>query len=128
MKEQHLVYRVIVTDDEPDFSEWLRSLLDKSEDFEVVGQASDGAKAINLITSIKPDVVIADIFMPELDGLEVTRRIHHHSPDIKVILISAREERIYEKLAKEDGAFAFIPKSRLSLETLLQTLQEELQP
>ena len=128
MKEQHLVYRVIVADDESDFSEWLRSLLDKSEDFEVLGQAYDGAEAINLIMSTKPDVVIADIYMPEPDGLEVTRYVHRHLPDVKVILISAYKERIYEKLAREDGALTFIPKSKLSRDTLLQALQEELQP
>jgi len=115
-----------VADDEPDFNEWLRSLLDKSEDFEVVGQAYDGAEAINLIKSTKPDVVIVDIYMPEPDGLEVTRYVHRHLPDIKVILISAYEERIYEKLAREDGALAFIPKTKLSVDTLLQALQEEL--
>ena len=128
MKEQHLVYRVIVADDESDFSEWLRSLLDKSEDFEVLGQAYDGAEAINLIMSTKPDVVIADIYMPEPDGLEVTRYVHRHLPDVKVILVSAYEERIYEKLAREAGALTFIPKSKLSRDTLLQALQEELQP
>ncbi len=123
-----MVYRVIVADDESDFSEWLRSLLDKSEDFEVLGQAYDGAEAINLIMSTKPDVVIADIYMPEPDGLEVTRYVHRHLPDVKVILVSAYEERIYEKLAREAGALTFIPKSKLSRDTLLQALQEELQP
>lgn len=123
-----MVYRVIVADDESDFSDWLRALLNKSEHFEVLGQAYDGAEAINLITSTKPDVVIADIYMPEPDGLEVTRFVHSHLPDVKVILISVYKERIYEKLAKEDGALAFIPKSNLSLDTLLQALQEEPQP
>lgn len=122
-----MLYRVIVADDEPDFNEWLRSLLDKSEDFEVVGQAYNGAEAINLITSTKPNVVIVDIYMPEPDGLEVTRYVHRNLPDIKVILISAYEERIYEKLAREDGALAFIPKTKLSVDTLLRALQEELQ-
>jgi len=121
-----LAYRVIVADDERDFSEWLRSMLDKCEDFEVVGQAYDGAEALNLIVSAKPDVLIADIFMPEPDGLEVTRYAHRHLPDVKVILISAHEERIYEQLAREDGALVFIPKSQLSLDTLFQALQEEL--
>lgn len=119
-----MVFRVIVADDEPDFNEWLRSLLDQSDDFEVLAQAYDGMEAINLITSTKPDVVIADIYMPEPDGLEVTRYVRRHLPNVKVILISAYEERIYEKLAKEDGALAFIPKSELSLDAL----REELRP
>ena len=61
-----------MVDDTPDFGEWLRSLLDKSEDFQVRGQAYDGAEAINFTMSTKPDVVIADMCMPEPAGLEVT--------------------------------------------------------
>ena len=125
MKKQCLAYRVIVADDEPDFIKWLCSLLNESEDFEVLGQAHTGGEAIYLITSAKPDVVIADIYMPEPDGLEVSRYVHRQLPDIKVILISAHEERIYEELAREEGAIAFIPKSKLSLHTLLQALQKE---
>lgn len=121
-----MVYRVIVADDEPDFSQWLCSLLDKSEDFEVVGQACQGAEAITLISSTRPDVVIADIYMPEPDGLEVTRYVSRHLPSVKVILISAHEEPIWERLAKEEGALAFIPKSKLSLDALLQALRAEL--
>lgn len=128
MKEQHLAYRVVVADDESEFSEWLCLLLDKSKDFEVVGQAHYGGDAIYLIVSTKPDVVIADIHMPEPDGLEVTRYVHQHLPDIKVILISAYKEPIYERLAREEGTVALIPKSKLSLDALLQALQEEAQP
>ncbi len=120
-----MVYRVVVVDDEPDFNQWLCSLLGENEDFEVLGQAYAGGEAIYLITSAKPDVVIADIYMPEPDGLEVTRYVHRQLPDIKLILISAHEERIYEKLAREEGALAFIPKSKLSLDTLRHALQEE---
>lgn len=118
-------YRVVVIDDEPDFSEWLCWLLNKSEDFEVVGQACDSGEAINLITSTKPDVVIADMHMPQFDGLGVTRYVHRHLPNTKVILISAYKGHVYEMLAKEDGALAFIPKSKLSLDTLLQPLQSD---
>jgi len=130
VKEQHLAYRVIVADNEPDFSEWLCSLLEKSEDFEVVGQACFGGEAIYLIVSTKPDVIIIDIYMKEIympapDGLDVARYVHKHLPGIKVIVISAHEEQIYEKLAREEGALAFIPKSKLSIDALLQALREE---
>ena len=122
MKEDRLVYRVIVVDDDHEFSQWLCSLLNKSEDFELLGQADNGAEAITLVTSTNPDVVIVDIFMPETDGFEVTRYIHRHLPEVRVILISAYEEPVYEKLAREDGALAFIPKSKLSLDSLRQGL------
>lgn len=117
-----------MADDEADFCQWLCSLLGKSRDFEILGRAYDGVAAIGLIKSAPPDVVIADIFMPELDGLEVARYLHDHLPDVKVILISTYTGDIYEKMAREEGAIAFIPKSKLSLDALLQALPGEPSP
>jgi DNA-binding NarL/FixJ family response regulator len=119
------VYRVIVADDEPEFRGWLRSILEESGDFQLVGEASTGTEAVRLIPSLAPDLVIADMYMPEPDGLEVTRYVQRNYPDIKAIIVSAHEERVYEKLAREEGALAFIPKVRLSLEALRQALQGE---
>ncbi len=119
------MYRVIVADDEPEFRGWLRSILEESGDFQLVGEASTGTEAVSLIPSLTPDLVIADMYMPEPDGLEVTRYVQRHYPDIKAILVSAHEERVYEKLAREEGALAFIPKVRLSLEALRRALQGE---
>ena len=117
-----------MVDDEPDFSEWFCSLLNKSKDFEVLGCAYSGQEAIYLITSMKPDVVIADIYMPEPDGLEVARYVQRNFPGIKAIVVSAYRERVYDTLAREEGALAFIPKTNLSLTALRQALQEEEQP
>ena len=119
------IYRVIVADDEPEFREWLRSLLENSEDFRLVGEAKTGIEAIYLIPSVLPDLVIADIYMPEPDGLEVARYVKRHFSGVKAILVSAYEERVYERLAKEEGALAFIPKARLSLDALRQALKGE---
>lgn len=123
-----MVYRVIVADDEPDFRGWLRSLLDGSEDFQLVGEASTGTEAVDLIPSLTPDLVIADMYMPEPDGLEVARYVQINFPNIKAILISAQQDRVYEKLASEEGALAFIPKTKLSLDALRRALQGEDQP
>ncbi len=120
-----MVYRVIVADDEAEFREWLRSLLESSEDFQVVGEASTGTETVHLVASLVPDLVIADVYMPDPDGLEVTRYVRHHFPGIKAILVSAHEDRAYERLAREEGALAFIPKTKLSLDALCQTLQGE---
>lgn len=117
------IYRVVVADDEPEFRKWLRSLMDHSKDFQLVGEASNGTEAIRLIPSVLPDLVIADMYMPEPDGLEVARYVQHNFSTMKAILVSAYEERVYENLAKEEGALAFIPKARLSLETLRRALQ-----
>ena len=119
------MYRVIVADDEPEFRDWLRSILEESEDFQLVGEASTGTEAVRLIPSLVPDLVIADMYMPEPDGLEVTRYVQRNFPDTKAILVSAYEERVYERLARQEGALAFIPKVRLSLEALRQALKGE---
>jgi two-component system response regulator YesN len=120
-----MVYRVVVADDEPDFRNWLRALLEASEDFQLVGEASTGSEAVSLIPSLTPDLVIADVYMPEPDGLELARYVQQNYPGIKAILVSAQQERVYEKLANEEGALAFIPKMKLSLDALRQALQGE---
>ena len=116
-------YNVIIVDDEPDFSHWLRLLLEGSEDFQVLGEASNGIRALSLAECTMPDLVIADIYMPYIDGFELTRYIRQHHPDTQVILISTYGEPIYERLAKQEGALAFISKENLSLKALHQTLQ-----
>jgi two-component system response regulator YesN len=117
------IYRVVVADDEPEFRSWLKSLLDDSEDFRLIGEASNGAEVVNLIPSLLPDLVIADIYMPEPDGLEVARYVRHNFSGVKAILVSAYEEHVYERLARDEGALAFIPKAKLSLAALRRALK-----
>ena len=119
------MYRVIVADDEPEFREWLRSMFERSEDFELVGEAGSGSEAVHLIPTLAPDLVIADMYMPEPDGVEVARYVQDNYPSVKAILVSGYEERVYERLAMSEGALAFIPKARLSLDALRQALGPE---
>lgn len=119
------MYRVIIVDDQPEFLGWLKSLLKGNEDFQVVGEATTGVEALQLVKSMVPDLVIADVYIPEPDGLELARYIRQHFPSIKVILISAHAERVCERMAKEEGALTFIPKVKLSLQSLCQVLQAE---
>ena len=123
-----MAYKVVVVDDEAEFREWLKSLLETSEDFQLVGEAKTGAEAVYVIPTLSPDLVIADMYIPEPDGLEVARYIQSNFSNIKAIIVSAYEERVYERLAKEEGALAFIPKSKLSLDVLRQALRGEAQP
>lgn len=123
-----MVYRVIVADDEPEFRRWLRLLLESSKDFQVVGEAITVGETLDLIASLIPDLVIADIYMPDADGLEVARYVERHYPAVSVVLVSAQEERIFEQLARQEGALAFIPKIKLSLDALRQILQGVKQP
>ena len=89
----------------------------------MVGDAGSGREALRLTKSLAPDLVLADIYMPDLDGLEVARYIREHFSGMKVILVSAAGGQAYERLAAEEGALAFIPKADLSLDALRRVLQ-----
>ncbi|MFO8101699.1 MAG: response regulator transcription factor [Dehalococcoidia bacterium] len=123
--EESYTYSVVVVDDEPEFRHWLRTLFGNSVDFRVVGEAANGSEAIDIIPSLKPDLVIADMYMPPPDGLEVTRCIQERFPGTRAVLVSAYAERVYERLAKEAGALTFIPKVSFSLEALRLALRGE---
>ncbi len=118
------MYRVIIADDVEEFAEWLGSLLQGSQDFQVIGKAASGREALRLAELMRPDVVITDVDMPDLDGLDVARLVRFRWPEAKVVLVSAHTELDYEWLAKEHGALGFIPKNALSPDALLRTLRE----
>jgi len=122
------VCRVMVADDEAEFRGWLRSVLNDSGDFRLIAEVSNGTEALELIPSLLPDLLIADMYMPGPDGLEVVRYVQRHFSGTKAILVSAHEERVYERLAREEGALAFIPKAKLSLDALRQALKGEVAP
>jgi len=83
--------RILIADDHTLFRDSLRSLLE-SHDIDVVGEAKDGQEAVDLVWKCKPDVVLMDLMMPEMDGLEATKRIAAELPDIKVIILTASDD------------------------------------
>ncbi len=125
MRNECSMYRVVVADDEGQFRQWLMSLLESDQEFQVVGQAESGAEAQRLVPELSPDVLIADVEMPDGDGLDVARYVRRNCGhlNVKVIIVSAHAERSYERMAREEGAVAFIPKVKLSLDALRQALQ-----
>ena len=116
---------MILADDAGEFREWLRSLLEGSSRFTVVGETQTGSETIKLVGSLMPDLVITDVEMPDGEGLEVVRILREQVPALKVIVISGNTGKGYELLAREEGATAFIPKAQLSLEALFQVLLGE---
>ena len=78
-----------------------------------------------MVGSLIPDLVITDVDMPDGDGLEVVRILREQVPEVQVIIVSAHTGKGYERLATEEGAAAFIPKAKLSLDILSQILQGE---
>jgi two-component system, NarL family, invasion response regulator UvrY len=92
-------------------------------DLLVVGEAADGFEAVALARTLSPDLVLMDICMPGLDGLEATRRIRAEAPRVRVIIVSSLEGQHYRKLALEAGAVACLVKG-LPTDHLAATVQQ----
>ena len=101
--------RILIADDHALFRDSLRSLLE-SQDIEVVGEAKNGQEAIDLSWESKPDVVLMDLTMPEMDGLEATKRIATELPDVKVVVLTASDEdnNLFEAI--KSGAKGYLMK------------------
>ena len=86
---------ILLVDDHPLLRRALRDLLEKEDDFEVVAEAGDGEEAVKLATELVPDVVIMDIGIPELNGLEATRRIKTNCPQTAVLVLTVHSDDEY---------------------------------
>lgn len=113
--------RVILVDDHTVMRQGLAQLLRETPGIQIVGEASDGAMAVDLVRELKPDVVTMDINLPKMNGIEATKIIHGEFPDIQVIGLSMFNEREHEKAMKEVGAAEYLTKSGVS-EELSQTI------
>ncbi len=123
-ERQWNMYRVVIADDSAAYLAWLKSLLESSQDFKVISEATDGAEGLHAVEAHLPDLVLADVEMPEMDGIDMAKIIARQWPDIGVILISSNNEPFYYQAAKESSALAFILKNDLSLATIQQVLRE----
>ena len=101
---------VLLAEDHVIVREGFRKMLELEGDMEVVGEARDGRQAIALVKKLQPDVVLMDIAMPLLNGLEATRQIRKNFPQVKVLVLSAHNDDAYVKRATESGAVGFLLK------------------
>lgn len=113
--------RVLITDDRPRSRDGLRALLSTCPGYEVIGQAANGKEAIELVEQYQPDVVLMDVRMPDMDGLEATRFIKNRWPATKVIVLTMHDG--YQAAALDAGANAFLSKGAPP-EKLLSTLAQ----
>ena len=115
--------RVMVVDDQSLFREALVRLLASQEDIEVVAQASDGREALEKARLLKPEVVLLDIRMPVMDGLEATRRLRAEAPETRVAIltISDAQDDLFEAL--KNGAIGYLLKN-MKAETLFQKVRD----
>jgi DNA-binding NarL/FixJ family response regulator len=112
--------RILVVDDDPLYVEAAATVLSRDGRVDVVGRAADGREAVERALALCPDVVLMDINMPILDGIEATRRLRRSLPSTRVVIVSASTSPDDRRRALEAGAFASIAKAP-ALETLAET-------
>jgi DNA-binding NarL/FixJ family response regulator len=108
--------RVLLVDDHAIMREGLRLVLAAEPGIEVIGEAEDGRQAVDLVAALQPDVVVMDIAMPNLNGLEATRQIRLHSPQVQVVILTMHENRAYYLQFAKAGAAGFLLKRSMGKE------------
>jgi DNA-binding NarL/FixJ family response regulator len=113
---------VVIADDHRLFAEALEAILTTDDRIEVVGQASDGAQAVELARTLDPDVVLMDVSMPVLDGFEATREIREEG-NVRVLMLTGSNSRDDVDRSREAGAAGYVTKDRIASE-LVATIVE----
>lgn len=102
--------KIVIIDDHQLFREGVKRILDFEESFQVVAEGNDGSEAVDLVSKYKPDVVLMDINMPEINGVEATRNLIDTYPRTKVIILSIHDDESYVTHALKSGALGYLLK------------------
>ncbi len=101
---------VLLVEDQTLTRKGMRALLDDSPELKIIGEASNGREAVELAGTLNPDVVLMDVAMPQLNGIEATRQIHSAQPDTRIIMLSMHKDRQYVFESLKAGASGYVPK------------------
>jgi DNA-binding NarL/FixJ family response regulator len=115
--------RVLIADDHRLFAEALEAILESEPEMEVVGRARNGEEAVELAVELKPDVILMDIAMPGVDGVEATKRIRKQDQDACVLMLTGSNSRTDVASAREAGAAAYVTKDRIAAQ-LIDAIRE----
>jgi len=108
--------RFLLVDDDEGFRATVRRLLEQRVDAQVLGEAANGEEAIRLTYDLRPDVVLMDLAMPRMSGLEATRRLKTRLPDLAVVILTVHDEEVYRRTALAAGATGFLQKKTLGVD------------
>jgi two-component system, NarL family, response regulator NreC len=115
--------KIVLADDHQIVRQGVKALLESQPDFEVVGEAGDGISVVTITNRLKPDILVLDLMMPGLNGLEVTKRITKASPQTRVIILSMYMNEPYVIEALRNGAYAYILKES-NISDLVRAIRE----
>jgi DNA-binding NarL/FixJ family response regulator len=110
--------RVLIADDHRLFAEALDAILASEPEIEVVGRARNGQEAVEQALALKPDVILMDIAMPGVDGVEATKRIRRKQRDACVLMLTGSNSRTDVDRAREAGAAGYVTKERIAAELI----------
>jgi len=114
---------IVLADDHHVMRQGLRALLEAEPDFYIVGEASDGREAAQLVERLQPDVLVLDLMMPGLSGLEVTRQVRQRSPQTRVVILSMYANKAYVLEALRNGAAGYVLK-KSTADELVRAMRE----
>ncbi len=103
---------VLIVDDHPSFRGTARAVLE-AEGFDVVGEAGDGAEALACAARLRPDIVLLDVQLPDMDGFEIAARLHRNGHRPEIVLTSSRDATEFGSLIERSPARGFVPKAEL---------------
>jgi DNA-binding NarL/FixJ family response regulator len=110
--------KVLLVDDHAIMRDGISAILSLHYDIDMIGEASEGQEAIEKTRELSPDVVIMDVAMPDMDGIEATRRIRKQSPNVRVIMLTQYDNKEYVLSAIKAGAAGYVPKRALGSELI----------
>jgi RNA polymerase sigma factor (sigma-70 family) len=112
--------KIVLADDHTVVRKGFRMVLETQPEFQVIGEARDGLEAIRLVETLKPDVLVVDLMMPGINGLEVVRQVHNHT---RVVVLTMHDHESYVLEALRNGAYAYVLKDSTPKE-LVEAIQK----
>jgi DNA-binding NarL/FixJ family response regulator len=115
--------KILLVDDHALFREGIRALLSAESDIEVVGEAADGLRAIELAEKLSPDIIVMDLVMPGMNGMQAAQKLHDKYPEMKILILSMYDDDEYIRQILKAGASGYVLK-RAASEDLLRAIRD----